>query len=877
MKFEVASADGKVVLKTGKVTAEVTLAGGVVSFLDANGKPLLMERDRGTFEPVKADDKDLYRVHQLFNPGTDEAFYGLGQHQNAQMNYNGEDVELAQHNMDIGIPFVLSSRNYGVLWDSNSITRFGNPRAYGLASRDLTLYDAEAKKGGLTASYFIDGQLKVKRTETDINYQFIKDLAAWPQEVLSEKVSQTSGLRNIAPGQTVVWEGKVESATTGQHKFQLYASSYYKLYADGQLLVDGWRQNWNAWYHNFELPMTAGKPVALRLEWTPDDGHIALLHNDPLPQAERHSLSLTSEATAAIDYYFIAGDNLDAVIAGYRQITGKAVLLPRWAYGFWQSRQRYNTQAEVLGIAKEYRKRGLPLDTIVQDWFYWPENAWGSHDFDAKRFPDPKGMIDQLHADNVRFMISVWGKFYTTTKNYQELDAKGYIYRRNVEQGTKDWVGSGYLNSHYDPYSAEARGIFWRQVDEKLKGIGVDAWWLDNTEPDVHSNLDREELTRRIGPTALGPAAQYFNSYALMQSRAVYEGERQSSTPDKRVFILTRSGFGGLQRYGAATWSGDVASRWRDLYNQVAAGTNQSMTGIPNWTFDIGGFSLEDRFLKPTKKDLAEWRELNLRWFQFGAFVPLFRSHGEAPLREIWNISPPGTEVYDSLVAHSRLRYRLLPYIYTLAADTYHRDGTMMRGLAMDFPDDVTARNVNDQYLFGPAFLVTPVYEFEARSRKVYLPAGTRWYDFYSGAAHEGGRKIDADAPLARMPLFVKAGSIVPVGPAVQHTAEKLDAPITLYVYRGANGSFDLYEDDGLSYAYEKGEFSRIPIRYDDPSGTVSIGARSGDFPGMVTTRTFNVRWIAPGEAKAADLDTAPDASLTYSGQPVTFTMPPTP
>jgi alpha-D-xyloside xylohydrolase len=531
----------------------------------------------------------------------------------------------------------------------------------------------------------------------------------------------------------------------------------------------------------------------------------------------------------------------------------------------------------VLGIAKEYRKRGLPLDTIVQDWFYWPENAWGSHDFDAKRFPDPKGMIDQLHADNVRFMISVWGKFYTTTKNYQELDAKGYIYRRNVEQGTKDWVGSGYLNSHYDPYSAEARSIFWRQVDEKLKGIGVDAWWLDNTEPDVHSNLDREELTRRIGPTALGPAAQYFNSYALMQSRAVYEGERQSSTPDKRVFILTRSGFGGLQRYGAATWSGDVASRWRDLYNQVAAGTNQSMTGIPNWTFDIGGFSLEDRFLKPTKKDLAEWRELNLRWFQFGAFVPLFRSHGEAPLREIWNISPPGTEVYDSLVAHSRLRYRLLPYIYTLAADTYHRDGTMMRGLAMDFPDDVTARNVNDQYLFGPAFLVSPVYEFEARSRKVYLPAGTRWYDFYSGAAHEGGRKIDADAPLARMPLFVKAGSIVPVGPAVQHTAEKLDAPITLYVYRGANGSFDLYEDDGLSYAYEKGEFSRIPIRYDDASGTVSIGTRSGDFPGMVTTRTFNVRWIAPGEANAADLDTASDASLTYSGQPVTFTMLPTP
>lgn len=885
VKFSVESAAGKVMLKTARVTAQVTLATGVVNFLDASGKAVLTERNRGTFEPVKADDKDLYRVHQLFNPGTDEAFYGLGQHQNAQMNYRGEDVELAQHNMDIAVPFVLSSRNYGLLWDSNSITRFGNPRVYGLASRDLTLYDADGTKGGLTASYFINGELKVKRTESDINYQFIKDLAAWPQAVLSDKVSQTSGLRTLAPGQTVVWEGAMESATAGVHKFQLYGSSYYRLYADGKLIVDGWRQNWNAWYHNFELPMTAGKPVALRVEWTPNDGHIALLHNSPLPQDERHSLSLTSDATTAIDYYYIAGESADDVIAGYRELTGKAVLLPRWAYGFWQSRQRYNTQAEVLDIAKQYRKRGLPLDNIVQDWFYWREDDWGSHDFDAKRFPDPKGMIDQLHADNVRFMISVWPKFYPSTKNYQELDAKGYIYRRNVELGIKDWVGPGYLNAHYDPYAAEARSIYWRQIEEKLKGLGVDAWWLDNTEPDVHSNLDREELTRRIGPTAIGPAAQYFNTYPLMQSRAVYEGERHSnslgnslgnspaSTPDKRVFILTRSGFAGLQRYGAATWSGDVVSRWRDLHNQIAAGTNMSMSGLPNWTFDIGGFALEERYLKPTAKDLAEWRELNLRWFQFGAFVPLFRSHGEAPLREIWNIAPSGTEVYDSLVAYSRLRYRLLPYIYTLAGDTFHRDGTMMRGLAMDFPNDPKVRDINDQYLFGPSFLVSPVYEFEARSRKVYLPAGTRWYDFYSGAALDGGQEIEAAAPLARMPLFVKAGSIVPVGPAVQHTAEKLDAPITLYVYQGANGSFDLYEDDGLTYGYEKAAFARIPIRYDDAAGTLTIGERTGNFPGMVSTRTFNVRWISPGEANAADLDTQPDEALAYSGQPVTFKL----
>ncbi|HKE95101.1 MAG TPA: TIM-barrel domain-containing protein [Povalibacter sp.] len=874
-KFTVDSANGKVVLKTGQVTAEVALESGVVNFLDASGKPVLSERDSGSFEPVKIGDRGLYRIHLLFNPGTDEGFYGLGQHQNAVMNYNGEDVELAQHNMDIAVPFVMSTRNYGVLWDTPSITRFGDPRPYGLASRDLTLYDADGNKGGLTATYSINGVAKVKRVEPDINYHFVRDLANRPQEVLSDRVSQTSGFRTDLPGLTAVWEGRMESAKTGVHKFQLFAGSYYKLYADDKLIVDGWRQNWNAWYHNFELPMAAGQPVKLRVEWVPNDSHIALMHNDPLPDAERHSLSLSSEATPAIDYYFVSGANMDEIIGGYRTLTGKAAMMPRWALGFWQSRQRYTSQTELLGIAKEYRKRALPFDNIVQDWFYWKEDQWGSHEFDKSRFPDPKAMVDELHAEHVQLMLSIWGKFYANTDNYKELDGKGYMYRRNVELGVKDWVGPGYLNSHYDPYSQEARDIYWRQIRDKLKDVGIDAWWADNTEPDIHSNTDREELTKRMGPTAIGPAEQYFNTYALKQAQAVYEGQR-ADRPDKRVFILTRSGFAGLQRYAAATWSGDIASRWRDLHNQVAAGTGISMSGMPNWTFDIGGFALEGRYSKqkPDPKDLAEWRELNLRWFQFGAFVPLFRSHGEFPLREIWNISPPGTEVYDSLVAVNRLRYRLLPYIYTLAGDTYHRDGTIMRGLVMDFPGDLKARNINDQYMFGPAFLVNPVYQHEARTRKVYLPAGTRWYDFYSGAAYDGGQQIDAAAPIAHMPLFVKAGSIVPVGPAVQYTAEKLDAPITLYVYRGANGKFELYEDDGLSYNYEQGQFARVPVSYDDASGTVTIGARAGSFPGMVEKRTFNVRWITPDEANAADLDAKPDASVEYAGQAVTVQLP---
>ena len=867
--FTVEDAASVVKLRTPKLQAQVSLANGLVQFMDPQGKPILVEQQRAAFQPVSVDGKNFYRIQQRFNPNTREAFYGLGQHQNAQMNYSGEDVELSQHNIDIAVPFVMSHRGYGVLWDNNSISRFGNPRAYLLASKDLEITGSDGKKG-FTATYSIDGKVKLRRPEADINYRNIKDLAAWPEALLGD--TNTAGMRPLAPKQTVVWEGKLQTRKTGTHKFQLYASSYFKLFADGKPVLDGWRQNWNPWHHNFELPMTAGKPVSLRVEWIPDDGYIALLHNDPQPEQDRYSLTLTSEVAHAIDYYFVAGANLDEVIAGYRHLTGEAVLLPRWAYGFWQSRQRYHTQAEVLDVVKEYRRRKLPIDNSVQDWFYWREDDWGSHEFDPARFPDPKKMVDELHAMNTQLMISVWPKFYPSTDNFKELAAKGHVYRRNLEVHAKDWVGPGYESTFYDPYSEEARDIYWRQIDESLNELGIDAWWLDATEPDIHSNLDIEELQRRIGPTAKGPAQEYFNSYALVSSQGVYEGERRTD-PDKRAFILTRSGFAGLQRYAASAWSGDVVSRWDDLYRQVAAGTNFSMSGVPNWTFDIGGFALESRYLEPNQADLEEWRELNLRWFQFGAFVPLFRSHGEAPFREIYNLAPEGSEVYESLAAYSRLRYRLMPYIYSMAGDTYHRDGTMMRGLVMDFPQDATARDVKDQYLFGPAFLINPVYQYQARSRSVYLPAGTTWYDFYSGAAHPGGKKIDAAAPLARMPIFVKAGSIVPVGPEVQHTREKLDAPLTIYVYRGANGRFDLYEDDGLTYGYEQGEHSRIPFAYDDASGRLTVGVRTGSYPGMQATRTFNIRWITPGEQRAADFSAAADLSVEYSGQPLSIAV----
>ncbi|HEU4601805.1 MAG TPA: TIM-barrel domain-containing protein [Steroidobacteraceae bacterium] len=862
--FAVKQRDGSVTLATGSIQATVSLQDGAVRFADAKGNVRLAETSHRVLTPVQIDGQTFYSIEQQFNANTQEAFYGLGQHQNAQMNYNGEDVLLAQHNMDVAIPFVVSDRNYGVLWDNNSITRFGNPRPYGLVSRDLKVYDATGKAGGFTATYSVAGIQKVQRVEADINYQYIKDLAHRPQEVLGETTPNNAPRRNDIKDLSVVWEGKLESDKAGLHRFQLYAGSYFKLFVDGKLIFDKWRQNWNPWYHNFDVPMQAGKPIAVRIEWIPDNSHIALLHNDPLSEADRHSLMLSSEAAHAIDYYYIAGSDLDEVIAGYRSLTGKAVMLPRWAYGFWQSRQRYTTQGELLDAVKEYRKRNLPLDNIVMDWFYWREDQWGSHQFDPERFPDPKAMIGQIHDLNAHFMISVWPKFYPNTKNFKELDAKGFIYKRNIEKGTKDWVGEGHLSSFYDPYSAEARQIYWRQIDENLNRLGVDAWWLDASEPDVHSNLDPEEIKKRIGPTAIGPSAAYFNSYPLVHSAGVYQGDR-AADPDKRVFILTRSSFAGQQRTAAATWSGDVASRWDDLRNQVSAGVNFSMSGLPNWTFDIGGFALESRYMKPSAADLDEWRELNLRWFQFGAFAPLFRSHGEFPYREIYNLAPEGSEVYRSLVSYDELRYRLLPYIYTLAADTHHRDEIIMRGLVMDFADP-KVRNIDDEYLFGRAFLISPVHEYKARSRKVYLPQGAAWYDFYSGERTEGGRSVDAAAPLARMPIYVKAGSIVPTGPAIQYSSQSLNAPLTINVYTGANGEFDLYEDDGLSYGYERGEYSRIPLRYDEATKTLTIDDRKGSFPGMATSRTIHVRWITPGKS-ATNFDAPADATVTYSGK----------
>jgi alpha-D-xyloside xylohydrolase len=557
-------------------------------------------------------------------------------------------------------------------------------------------------------------------------------------------------------------------------------------------------------------------------------------------------------------------------------ITGKAPMMPKWAMGFWQCRERYQSQEQLLDVVREFRSRKIPIDNIVQDWFYWPEDQWGSHDFDASRFPDPAGMVDTLHdVLNTHIMVSVWPKFYTGTQHFDEMNQEGFLYRRNVEVGQRDWVGRrGYVSTFYDPYSQAARDLFWKQIREKLFNKDFDAWWLDATEPDIQSNLSREETLLRIGPTALGSISRYLNTFSLMNAKGIYEGQKQTD-PDQRVFILTRSAFAGQQRYSAATWSGDIATRWHDLKVQIPAGLNFCLSGLPYWTTDIGGFAVEPRFERNVSpEDLEEWRELNTRWFQYGTFCPLFRVHGQFPYREVFNIAPDDHPAYQTMTAYNKLRYRLMPYIYSLTGHVTHEEGTIMRALVMDFGQDPKVLNISDQFMFGPALLVNPVCDYKARSRPVYLPSGSGWYDFRTGQYYKGGKTLPAPAPYTDIPLFVREGSIIPLGPEIQYTDEKPADPIRILVYTGKDARFNLYEDEGVNFNYENGMFSIISFSYNEKTGMLTIGRRQGDFQGMLQKRTFEIIRFSSRQPRFLDLSGGePDWIVKYEGKEITVEL----
>lgn len=682
-------------LTTSRLVCELFTGTGRLVVKDSSGRNIFLEAMvPGELKKVKVQDEKTFSIRQSFVISETEGLYGLGQHQDGVMNWHNKSQVLIQKNMEVALPFLVSTKNYGILWDNPSHTEFS-------------------------------------------------------------------------------------SSGTG--------------------------------------------------------------------------MSFWSEVADAIEFYIVTGKNADEVIAGYRKLTGEVPMLPRWAYGFWQSKERYKTRREIIDLAKDFRSRDIPIDVIVQDWQYWGKYGWSSMKWDESTYPDPKSMIDSLHrVYNIRYMVSVWPHVQDSCELAAELDSNRLLFRE------KCW-NKGRI---YDAYSEKARDIYWKHLDKGLFSVGVDGWWLDATEPElnwVESLAASKKAIVSLGKNSLGTFSRYLNSYPFFTCTGIYNNQRKA-TNDKRVVILTRSAWLGQQRTGAITWSGDVPSSFKSLKIQVAAGINFSMSGNPYWNSDIGGFfpSGHGGEYPLGINDLA-YRELYLRWFQFGTFCPVFRSHGTGTPREIWKYGEKGSPFYESFLQWDQLRYRLMPYIYSLAWKMHKEGYTLMRGLAMDFPADTAVYNIGDEYMFGPSFLVKPVTKaqyYAIRSDTLqeqqalrfmydtidfYLPKGAGWYDFFTGRRFEGGQRILTPSPVEIIPVFIREGSIVPYGPLMQYSTEKACDPIELRIYPGADADFSLYEDENDGYNYEKGRYSVIPVHWNDSENSVTVGKRQGDFPGMPANRKFKV------------------------------------
>ncbi len=678
-------------LATAHLKVTVDRAQGTVTYAQLNGPNLLSEGPK-QMTPAVINNEKTYRAEDVLKIyGSQEAFYGLGQHQAGVWNYRGESVDLSQDNTNISVPLFLSSKGYGIYWNNTSVSRFNN--------------------------------------------RFV------------------------------------------------------------------------------------------------------------------HYLFLDSEMADAIDYYFLYGPEFDHIIAAYRELTGAAPLYGKWAYGFWQSKNKYASQQEILGVAAKYRALHIPVDNIVQDWFWWTKT--GEFKFNSK-YPDPKAMVDTLHRDHFHLMMSVWPYFDPGSETYNDMDKRGYFIAKTTVEAFHP-KGAAL----YDAFNPAARQYYWDQIDKTLFKIGADAWWLDSDEPETEGIEENLLLDHHV---ASGNGARYANIYPLVTTGGVYQNQRKA-TDQKRVFILSRSAFAGSQRNAVTAWSGDILSDFATFKRQIPAGLNFELSGIPYWTTDIGGFILGH-------PESPEYRELFVRWFEYGTFCPIFRVHGtRAPNEnELWSY---GADAQSILTSFDRLRYRLMPYIYSVAWKITHEGYTPMRPLVMDFRDDVKAQNIGDQFLFGPAILVNPVTEQGATTRHLYLPKA-KWFDFWTGAGQTGQTDVNASAPLSRIPLYVRAGSIVPMGPDVEYAEQKPADPLEIRVYKGENGDFNLYEDDNNTYDYEKGAYATIPLHWDDATRTLTIGEREGSFKGMLEKRTFRIVIVGDGHGAGIDPTDQPDRILEYSGKTLT-------
>jgi alpha-D-xyloside xylohydrolase len=731
-----------------------------------------------------------FLAEQSFESPDDEYLFGLGQFQDGHYNLRNVTRRLTQVNSQISIPFIYSSKGYGLLWHQYGLTDF-NP-----ADSFVTLE---------------------KQEQSGINKN------------QSAEVTTTSGTQKVSQDQSL-YTGEFNVPEDGVYSIFLDLGNMDNrqfVVIDDEPCID---------ITNFWLPPASSALVNLK-----SGKHkvqvICKTSNSPKLSWKllNNLTTFRSPEAKLLDYIVFYGPSADSVIASYRSLSGHVPMFPLWAYGFWQCRERYTSGSHLVETVKEFRKRDLPLDVIVQDWQYWGSNGWGVPKFDETNYPNPSGFIKELHDLNAHFNISIWSN---PDKN-SEI-GKGYVSKNLFIPNTK-WL---------DYFNPVTRKEYWNTLKENLFDHGVDSWWMDATEP--------ENDALRGEKTFLGLGNFYRLTYPLFVSQAVYEGQR-STTLEKRVCILTRSAFLGQQKYAIINWSGDIGGNWDAYKRQIAAGLNYTITGLPYWTTDIGGF------FRPGQSQYTDekFHELLIRWFQWGTFNPIFRIHAYQTETEPWKY---GQQVEDNIRKMLNLRYRLMPYIYSEAWQITKNGSTMMRSLVMDFNGDTSALNQPHEYMFGKSFLVAPVTEPDVNEWNVYLPKSYMWYDFWTGEKHIGGQMVIKETPIEIIPLYVKAGSILPIGPEVQYAAGKKWDTLEIRIYSGADGEFTLYEDENDNYNYEKGFYSNIKFKWNDSTNTLNIGKRKGDFSGVLKTRTFNVVIVSPNHGTGSELTQKIEKTVTYNG-----------
>ena len=778
------SEEGRTVFSTAAMTITVDNAEGTVSIADAEGKEVF----KATGHELKASQiqgEATREASLTLDSPQDEYLYGLGQFQDGFLNVKGLTRRLTQVNTQIAVPFLMSSKGYGILWNNYGLTDF-NPAdnkivmQRGAAEGEERRVNVTSTEGG--------------RWETRRNNNF---------------------------------EAEVEIPEDGQYAVLLDVGQKmarrHNLSIDGETVAD-LRNSWLPPTTTVIVPLTAGKHQ-FKAELERGDNPVLYFR-----KIEDNTI-FRSPVAECVDYTVFTG-NADNVIASYREATGEAPMLPSWALGYIHCRERFHSQEELLATAKRFREEQIPIDLIVQDWQYWGKYGWNAMKFDEEHYPDPTQMVSDLHDMDMKLMLSVWSKIYPASEVGKEAQERGLY----IPETT--WI------DFFDP---EASGFYWDNFSSKLLPIGIDAWWQDATEP------ENDDLEGRRIMKGAEPGERYRNIYPNMVNKTVYEGLRKDD-PERRGMIFTRSGFSGIQKYGAVLWSGDVGNDWQTLRYQIAAGLNFVSTGLPWWTYDAGGF-----FRPRDQYSNAEYIERLIRWVQAGTFLPLMRVHGYMSNTEPWNY---GEEAQKIITDYIRLRYTLMPYIYSEAAQVTFNGSTFMRPFVFDFPKDEEALKQTGSYMFGKSILVSPVMDGGVSQWKVYLPENQAgWYDWWTGKKTDGGQYVDAQVNIETIPVYVKGGSIVPTGPDKQFVAEKVDGPVVLNVYPGANATFTLYEDEGTNYNYENGKYSTISFCWNDAGRSLTIGKRNGSFEGMAKTRTFEINLM--GETK----------TVSYSGKETTVTF----